>query len=84
MLVRAVEFYLVKYMTKDSATATLSTLVDAKNHMDKWPSSADDSGEAFRNVIHFLQRKQRAVNSYVRTSRVEVEPLNGGEIIEVD
>ena len=81
MLVRAVEFNMVKCMTKDSATATLSTLVDAKNHMDKWPSSADDSGEAFRNVIHFLQR---AVNSYVRTSRVEVEPLNGGEIIEVD
>ena len=61
---RAAMFYLVKYMTKDSVklNATLSTLVDAKNHVDKWQSTADDAGGEFRNAIHFLQR---ATNSYM-------------------
>ena len=57
-------FYLVKYMTKDSVAlnTSLSLLVDAKKHIDKYESTADDKGEVRRTGLHFLQR---AVNSYM-------------------
>ena len=57
-------FYLVKYMTKDSVklSASLSTLVQAKEHIDKWASTADDTGDDHRTAVHFLQR---ATNSYM-------------------
>ena len=60
---RAAMFYLVKYMTKDSVklSASLSTLIDAKEHIEKWVSTAEDSGESLRTLKHFLQR---AINSY--------------------
>ena len=55
---KAALFYLVKYMTKDSAemNASLSVLADARRHMDKYPSTAEDSGSGSRNVKHFIQR----------------------------
>ena len=62
---RATSFYLVKYMTKDcvALSASLSVLVDAKKHIEKWRSTADDlaSQTELRTAIHFVQR---AVNSY--------------------
>ena len=60
---RAACFYLVKYMTKDcvALSASLSTLVDVKRHIEKWESTADDSGSSERTAKHFLQR---ACNSY--------------------
>ena len=50
-------------MTKDSVklAGALSVLVDAKNHIDKWGSTAEDSGTELRTARHFLQR---AINSY--------------------
>jgi hypothetical protein len=51
-------------MTKDSVrlTSALSVLVDAKKHIDKWGSTAEDSGTELRTTRYFLQR---AVNSYM-------------------
>ena len=51
-------------MTKDSVrlTSALSVLVDAKRHINKWGSTAEDSGTELRTTRHFLQR---AVNSFM-------------------
>ena len=42
---KAVMFYLVKYITKDSVAlnTALSILKDAKKHVDKWKSTAEDA-----------------------------------------
>jgi hypothetical protein len=60
---RATSFYLVKYMTKDCVALhrSLSVLVDAKRHIDRWESTAADVGMPERTAAHFLQR---ACNSY--------------------
>jgi hypothetical protein len=55
---RAALFYLVKYMTKDSVkvSASMAVLLDAKQHLDKYPSTAEDSGCPDRTVKHFVTR----------------------------
>ena len=42
---KAAMFYLVKYITKDSTelNVALSVLMDAKRHVDKWRSTAEDA-----------------------------------------
>ena len=56
-------FYLVKYLTKDSVALTnsLSLLADAKQHIEKYGSTAKDAGTKLRTARHFLQH---AVNTY--------------------
>ena len=51
-------FYLVKYLTKNSVDLqkSLSLLADAKQHIDKYGSTADDKGSSRRTAVHFLQR----------------------------
>lgn len=65
-------------MTKDSVklNASLSTLVDAKKHVDKWPSTADNSGEPLRNAMHFLQRSHNTVMSEVHDTQAASLLLN--------
>lgn len=55
---RAAMFYLAKYITKDSTSmqASVAVLADARKHIDKWPSVADDSGTIQRTAKHFAQR----------------------------
>ena len=51
-------FYMIKYVTKDSVAVqqSLSILVDAKRHMEQYPSTADDTGQVERTGRHFVQR----------------------------
>jgi hypothetical protein len=55
---RGALFYLVKYLTKDKTelSASLVVLLDARKHIDKYPSVADDTGTAIRTTQHFLIR----------------------------
>jgi hypothetical protein len=55
---RGALFYLVKYLTKDKTelSASLVVLLDARKHIDKYPSVADDAGTAIRTTQHFLVR----------------------------
>ena len=50
--------YMTKYMTKETfaIAAALSVLIDARKHIDEYPSCAEDSGAATRTGKHFLQR----------------------------
>lgn len=59
---RAAMYYLAKYVSKDSValSASLAVLVDVKDHVDKWPSHADDASTSRRKALHF---GQRALNS---------------------
>ena len=61
---KAALFYLVKYMTKDSAelNVSLSVLADARKHIDRYPSTAADAGCGTRLVKHFLQRALQRVD----------------------
>jgi len=51
-------FYMIKYVTKDSAAVqeSLAVLIDVKKHIDQYPSTADDSGSVERTGRHFTQR----------------------------
>ena len=51
-------FYMIKYVTKDSVAVreSLAILVDAKKHIELYPSTAEDSGEAGRTARHFVER----------------------------
>ena len=53
---RGALFYLVKYLTKDKTelSASLVVLLDARKHVDRYPSVADDTGTARRTTQHFL------------------------------
>ena len=49
--------YMVKYMVKDAyaLAASLSVLADARRHIHKYPSNAEDTNTAARCTRHFLQ-----------------------------
>jgi len=51
-------FYLVKYITKDSAalTNTLSCLMEAKKSIEQYPSRSDDTGTQLRTAMHLNTR----------------------------
>ena len=56
---KAAMFYMVKYVTKDSVAlnASLSVLVDAWDHIKKYPSiHPDAASNQQRNAIHLMQR----------------------------
>jgi len=55
---RAAMFYIVKYVTKDKTplAACLPVLMDAKRHIDKYPSVAENTGDTIRTAQHFLTR----------------------------
>jgi hypothetical protein len=55
---KGVYMYTVKYMLKDrkELAASLSVLVDAARHINKYPSIAEDTGSTLRTATHFLQR----------------------------
>ena len=55
---RGALFYLVKYLTKDKTelSASLVVLLDARKHIDKYPSVADNTGTEIRTTQHFLVR----------------------------
>ena len=55
---KAAGMYMTKYMVKEAyeLAASLTVMIDARRHIDKYPSIADDSGEATRTTKHFLQR----------------------------
>jgi hypothetical protein len=55
---RGALFYLVKYLTKDKTelSASLVVLLDARKHIDKYPSVAENVGTQVRNTQHFLVR----------------------------
>ena len=57
-LTRLTAFYIAKYVSKDSVSlsASLSVLVDVKNHCERWPSRAEDCGTSRRTSLHFGQR----------------------------
>ena len=51
-------FYMIKYVTKDAAAVqeSLALLVDAKKHIEQYPSTAEDVGEDSRTARHFVER----------------------------
>jgi len=55
---RGALFYLVKYLTKDKTelSASLVVLLDARKHVDKYPSVAENVGTEIRTTQHFLVR----------------------------
>ena len=55
---KCASMYMVEYMTKDSyePAASLSVLADARKNIDKYPSTAEDTGGKLRSTKHFLQR----------------------------
>lgn len=55
---RSAIFYVIKYVTKDkiSLSGSMSVLLDARKHIDMYPSGAADTGTVVRTGIHFLQR----------------------------
>ena len=50
--------YMVKYLVKDAyaLSASLSVLADAREHIDKYPSSIDGNQQEDMRAKHFLQR----------------------------
>ena len=55
---RAAVFYVIKYVTKDKVnlTGSMSVLLDARKHIEKYPSVAANTGTTTRTGQHFLQR----------------------------
>ena len=55
---KAAGMYMTKYMVKEAyeLAASLTVMIDARRHIEKYPSVADDSGETTRTTTHFLQR----------------------------
>jgi hypothetical protein len=55
---RAAVFYVIKYVTKDKVclAGSMSVLLDARKHIEKYPSVAADTGSTIRTGQHFLQR----------------------------
>ena len=55
---KAVCFYLLKYITKDSAALENTRLLvhEAVKHVNKFPSTADDTGTTERTTKHLLNR----------------------------
>ncbi|CAK0867394.1 unnamed protein product [Prorocentrum cordatum] len=55
---QAAGMYMCKYMVKDAyeLAASLSVLADARDHIDRYPSSAVDADTSDRAAKHFLQR----------------------------
>jgi hypothetical protein len=55
---RGALFYLVKYLTKDKTelSASLVVLLDARKHVDQYPSVAENVGTEIRTTQHFLVR----------------------------
>ena len=50
--------YIVKHSVKDAYAlqASLSVLLDARKHIDAYPTQAADAGSDERTARHFLQR----------------------------
>lgn len=61
---KAAMFYMIKYVTKDSVElrSCLSLLVDAKRHIDRYPSVAEDRDTPDRTTKHFVARVNNAAN----------------------
>ena len=55
---KAAAMYSCKYMIKDKyeLAASLSIFIDARKHIEKYPSVAEDTGSTIRTTIHFLER----------------------------
>jgi hypothetical protein len=55
---KAAMFYMVKYVTKDSVElkTVLSIMADAMQHVEKYPSVAEDHEDPERKTKHFVQR----------------------------
>lgn len=55
---KAASFYVLKYITKNlvELTNTLAIIYEALNTIQKWPSSAENTGETSRTAQHLLTR----------------------------
>ena len=68
--------YMCKYLVKDAyeLTACLSVLVDAREHIDQYPSTAQEDTRDDRTSKHFLQRVLNA-------SATELSPTQAAAIV---
>ena len=60
-----------KYMIKEAyaLAASLSVLLDARQHIEKYPSKASDSGANDRTSKHFLQRVLNSETAELSTTQ---------------
>lgn len=67
---KAVLFYLLKYMTKDSTAITnsLSAVHEARRHIQAFPSVAADTGQPQRTAQHLLNRIVNNISGKTETS----------------
>ena len=65
-----------KYMVKEAyaLAASLSVLLDARKHIEAYPSKADDSGATGRTSKHFLQR-------VLNSTTAELAPTQAAAIV---
>ena len=70
---KAALFYLVKYLTKDSVALTnsLSIIHDARKHVEKYPSTAKDTGTTIRKGQSFLQRIINSLSGQTEVSATQ-------------
>ena len=68
--------YMAKYMTKDSykLQASLSVLLDARQHIKDYPTQAEDAGTSTRTTQHFLQR-------VLNSTTAELAPTQAAAIV---
>ena len=68
--------YMCKYMVKEAyaLAASLSVLLDARKHIEAYPSKADDSGATGRTSKHFLQR-------VLNSTTAELAPTQAAAIV---
>ena len=65
-----------QYVTKNDfeLVHSLSVLIDARNHIEKYRSTADDEGTPPRTSMHFLER-------VLNSARAEIAPTQAAAIV---